>query len=127
MNNDELDTVLCFSCEERYDYFLSVVGEEKEIWILVNRDSHFLKLYAEEEGFEYLPIWPAPEFAQAYGKEDGELSPKSIALPEFLKKWVPGLKRDSIDIGVIPGRDKSVWITEAGELADDLKAELANF
>ncbi len=121
MNQDELDAVLNCSCEERYDYFLSVVEEERDIWILVNADQHFLKLYAEEDGFEYCPVWPSADFAKAYAQGEPGLSPKSISLPAFLKKWVPGLTRDDIEVGVMPGLDKSVWITAAEELARDLK------
>ena len=48
MNQDALTSVLELDGEERYDYFLSQVGEEREIWILVNTENRFLKIVSEE-------------------------------------------------------------------------------
>ncbi|WP_250655959.1 DUF2750 domain-containing protein [Alkalimarinus coralli] len=127
MSDNELKSVLELDCEERYDYFLSVVGEEKEIWILVNSDQQFLKIYAEDDGFEYLPVWPASDFAEAYCKDTDDLSPKCISLPEFFEKWVSGLMKDGIEIGVLPGLDEDVWVTPPSELQKDLQEELSNF
>jgi len=127
MNNDELKSLVSLDCEERYDYCLSQVIEEKEFWILVNEDRQFLKIFVEEEGYEYLPIWPSSELAIDYCQDSKELQPKSISLPEFFKKWVPGLKKDNLEIGVFPGSDTTVWITEPSELMNELQDELSNF
>ena len=127
MTQNPLESVLGLSCEERYDYFLSKVSEEKEVWILVNEDNQFLKIYAEDEKFEYLPVWPESDFAIEYSKNAKELSPKSISLPELFKKWVPGLKKSGLEIGVFPGLDADVWVTEPSELQNDLQDELSAF
>jgi len=127
MSDDSLEYILQMNCEERYDYFLSKVGEEKEVWILVNEEKQFLKIYAEDERFEYLPVWPSPEFAIDYAKESKDLSPKSISLPELFKKWIPGLKKDGLEIGVFPGLDADVWVTAPSELQNDLQDELSAF
>ena len=87
----------------------------------------FLKIFVEEESYEYLPIWPSSELALDYCKGATDLQPKSISLPEFFKKWVPGLKKDKLEIGVFPGSDATVWITEPSELMSDLQDELSNF
>ena len=114
-------------CESRYDYFLSAVGEEREVWILINDDDCFLKIYSEEEGFEYLPVWPTEADAQAYLQTSGEdLKTMSIALPEFLNKWITGLTKDDLVVGVSPGEDKSVWLTEPAELKADIQEELSS-
>jgi hypothetical protein len=126
-NNPTLKDLMSMDCEDRYDYFLSIVGEEREIWILINNDNQFLKIFSEEEGFEYLPVWPEDEFAQEYAEAAGDnLTPKSIALPEFLNKWVSGLQRDGLEVGVFPGVDKSVWIIEPSELKTDIQEELSS-
>ena len=109
-----------------FDYCLSKIVEDKAIWILVNDDDQFLKIYSEEDGFEYLPIWPSTELALDYCKDSDDLQPKCIDLPEFLNKWVSGLKRDGLEIGVFPGSDSTVWITEASEFKKDLQDELSN-
>lgn len=124
--SSELEHLLELNCEERYDYFLDAVIEEKEIWIVVNNNNEFLKIFAEEEGFEYLPAWPSEELARHYSARDSELQTKSISLPEFLKKWVPGLKQDELEIGVFPGSDGTVWLTSSEELKADLQDALSN-
>ncbi len=121
MSNDQLKHVLEMSGEERFDYFLTQVVEDREIWILVNAENRFLKMVAEDGGYEYLPVWPNSDFARAYTKASDDLVPKSISLPEFFKKWVPGLEKDGLEIGVFPGSDKTLWITGPSELKDDLQ------
>jgi hypothetical protein len=128
MSTPNLNEVINQSCEDRYEYFLSAIGEEREIWILVDNQNCFLKIHTDEDGgFEYLPVWPTSEFASAYAKDETELTPKSIPLPQFLKKWLPGLRKDNIEVGVFPAPDKSVWITGTEELEHDLREELNNF
>lgn len=127
MSNNGLAEVLGLDGEERYDYFLSQVGEEREIWILVNTENCFLKISSEEDGVEYLPVWPAQAFAAEYANGAEDLSPKSISLPDFFRKWVPGLTKDGLEVGVLPGLDKTVWITEAEELKRDLQDAMSDF
>ncbi|WP_406829081.1 DUF2750 domain-containing protein [Microbulbifer sp. ARAS458-1] len=128
MSEDHLESVLEQSCEERFEYFLDLVGEEREVWILINSDEHFLKLHSDEDGgFDYLPVWPSAEFAEAYSASDSDLTPKSIPLPQFLNRWLPGLKKDRIEVGIFPGADHSVWITEPADLEQDLRDELSRF
>ncbi|OZB12673.1 MAG: hypothetical protein B7X58_10970 [Marinobacter sp. 34-60-7] len=110
MTNANLSDLLNLDGEERYDVFLSLVAEEREIWILVNADNRFLKMFAE-----------------AYAKGEAGLTPRGLSLPDFFRKWVPGLTRDGLEVGVFPGLDKSVWITEAEELKRDLQDAMSDF
>ncbi|WP_223794249.1 DUF2750 domain-containing protein [Marinobacter sp. F4216] len=125
MSEHPSDHVLGMDGEERYDYFLDAVAEEREIWILVNEASQFLKIVSEEDRVAYLPVWPSDAFAADYAEGAGDLSPKAISLPDFFKKWVPGLTRDGIDIGVFPGAQIELWITEPEELKRDLQEVLS--
>ena len=127
MNRDELNYALELSGEERYDYFLGQVLETREIWILVNADNRFLKIVSGDGDVEYLPVWPAADFAAKYAEGSADLSPKVISLPDFFRKWVPGLTRDGLEVGVLPGADQTVWITEPDELKRDLQDELSAF
>ncbi len=128
MSQNEVSEILGLDCEARYEYFLDAVGEEREIWILINSDEHFLKLHSEDQGgFEYLPLWPSEAFAEAYAASESDLKAKSIPLPQFLNRWLPGLEKDAIEVGVFPGADNSVWITEPADLEQDLREELSRF
>lgn len=123
-DNDANPTSL--TSEERYDFFLDHVLEEKELWILVNENNEFLKIYAEDEEFEYLPVWPTSELAQDYASEDSSITAMGISLVEFLKKWVVGLTKDQLEVGVFPTSDGSVWMLSAEELKNDIQTELSN-
>lgn len=128
MSAQELQAILDLECEARYEYFLDVTGEEREVWILINSDEHFLKLHSDEQGgLEYLPLWPTAEFAEAYADSESDLTPRSIPLPQFLNRWLPGLDKDGIEVGVFPGSDNSVWITDPKDLEKDLRDELDRF
>ncbi|MDI9244701.1 DUF2750 domain-containing protein [Marinobacter sp. CHS3-4] len=124
MNREQINDILDMDGEERYDFFLTQVLEEREIWILVNADNQFLKIVSEEDGVAYLPVWPCAELASEYAEHSTELSPKSLSLPDFFRKWVPGLTKDGLEIGVLPGLDGELWITEPEELKRDLQDDL---
>jgi hypothetical protein len=126
MSNNDLQPILELDGEGRYDYFLDAVVEERDIWILVNSDNQFLKIVAEEDGVAYLPVWPTREFAENYAAGSGDLSPKAISLPDFFRKWVPGLTRDGIEVGVFPGADEELWITAPEELKQDLQEVMSS-
>lgn len=126
MSDDTSNSVLEADGEERYDYFLTQVAEEREIWILVNAENRFLKI-AAEDNVEYVPVWPDSGFAAGYAKGSDGLVPKSLSLPDFFRKWVPGLTRDGLDVGVFPGHDSTLWITGPEELKRDLQDAMADF
>jgi hypothetical protein len=127
MSNEALAELLGLDGEERYDFFLSHVAEEREVWILVNGDNRFLKITSDEDRVEYLPVWPASEFAVDYAKGTNDLVPMSLSLPDFFRKWVPGLTKDGLEVGVFPGLDKTLWITEPEELKRDLQDAMSDF
>ncbi|WP_236074961.1 DUF2750 domain-containing protein [Teredinibacter purpureus] len=114
-------------CESRYEIFLSMVAEERDIWVLVNEKKEFLKIHSEDHGFEYLPVWPHAEFTEFYSNSSTEkLSPKSVSVPEFFSRWVPGLERDGLKISVFPNAGTEVWIMEPSEVKSDLQDEFSN-
>jgi hypothetical protein len=127
MTNAALTAILGLDGEERYDFFLSQVAQERELWILVNADNRFLKISSDDDGVEYLPVWPASDFAADYAAGTDELTPLGISLPDFFRKWVPGLTRDGLEVGVFPGLDKILWITEPEELKRDLQDAMSDF
>lgn len=126
MDQENMEAIYEMDSEGRYDFTISYVVEEREIWILVNNDKQFLKIFSEDENFEYLPIWPTEELALAYAKNESGLEALSISLPDFFNKWVVGLEKDGLEIGVFPGTDSTIWVTEPNVLKKDLQEELAN-
>lgn len=124
---DNTDNVLQLDCQSRFEYFLEQVGDARELWILVSTDQQFLIIHSKDDNSELLPVWPSAAFATAYLKGlDEDLSPKSIALPEFFAKWVKGLEQDAIDVSVFPNAVDDVWVMTAGELKQELQNEMNN-
>ncbi|WP_370980619.1 DUF2750 domain-containing protein [Agaribacterium sp. ZY112] len=127
MSSEGFDEVNKLKHEERYEAFLALVLEDRDIWILVNSDGDVLRIYSDELGVEFLPVWPHSEFAEDYAaNSEGALVAKSIALPEFFSRWVPGLKGDDVSVGVFPGPGSDIWMMEAEELKADLQDELSS-
>ena len=121
------DVIKSLDSESRYEVFLSLVAEERDIWILVNDDNEFLKIHFEDQDLEYLPIWPNAEFAEDYCASANEkLTTKSITVPEFFTKWVPGLEGDRLLVGAFPVAGSDVWLTEPSELKSDLQDTFSN-
>lgn len=126
MTDVSIEDVLALDSEERYEFFLSLVAETRDIWILVSVDQHFLKIHLEEDDLEYLPVWPSTELAQHYcdGLQD-KLKPMSITVPTFFSKWISGLEGDEIKVGTIPKEGADVWVVEPSELKIDLQEMFA--
>lgn len=117
-----MQNTLNLPSEERYDYFLDLVAEEREVWILVNAQQEFLKLYSDELDLEALLVWPSEAFANEYAAQAGEaLQAKSIALPQFFMKWVGGLTADGLWVNVFPGAGDDAWVIEPQTLKQELQ------
>ena len=128
MTQQSFDEILTMDCEDRYDIFLTMVADERDIWILVNDDNEFLKIHSDDLDIEFLPVWPHADFTTPYCADNADgLKPKSITVPEFFTKWVPGLTRDGLDIGVFPNGGSDVWVMSPAEVKDDLQDAFSNF
>ncbi len=126
MNDSSFEEIIKLSCEERYEIFLGMVAEERDVWILVNEDKQFLKIYSEEDDSEFIPVWPHSDFTNVYSKGAAEkLTPRCISVAEFFARWVPGLENDGLRIGVFPNSGSDVWVMEPSELKSDLQEEFS--
>jgi len=114
-----LDTVNNMSAEQRYDYVISTLVDQKEVWGL-SSDSGWLILPDEDE--EHLPVWPHAQLAKAWAMGDfADCQPKAITLDDWLDKWLPGMIEDGLLIAVCPGIDNDSIIVAADELLDELR------
>ena len=127
MNELSFDQVLKLDCESRYEIFLQMVSDDRDIWVLLNDSGEFLTIHSDEHDIEYLPVWPSLDFTKYYSARASEtLIAKAIAVPEFFAKWVSGLEGDNLKVGVFPSADDTVWIMEPSELKSDLQDEFQN-
>ena len=120
--NNASNNITTLPSEDRYDYFLTLVAEERELWILVNEQEEFLKLHSDELNLEALPVWPSAAFANEYAQGASEvLTAKSIALPQFFMKWVAGLQGDGLQVNVFPNQTDDAWVITPKELKAELQ------
>ncbi len=77
---------------------------------------------------QYFPIWPHPEYAQltADNRFPGN-TPERITLSDFMNKWLPGLEKDGIKVGVFPNLEWTMWIMEPDDVGITLKDEIAQY
>ncbi len=127
MNDISFKEIEKLDCESRYEIFLSMVAEEREIWVLVNDEQEFLKIHSEDHDIEYLPVWPHADFTKYHCETSSQkLYPKNISAPQFFAKWIPGLVNDGLKVGVFPNAESEVWIMEPSEVKSDLQDEFSN-
>ena len=128
MNRDDFEQVLKLGCAERYELCLAMIAEERDIWIAVDANNEFLIIESDEEDLETLPIWPSAQFAEKYCSPlDDKLVAKSISVPEFFRKWVPGLIADCLELSVFPTSADDVSIVDAEHFKSDLQEEMSSF
>ncbi|MEE8169868.1 MAG: DUF2750 domain-containing protein, partial [Phycisphaerae bacterium] len=89
--------------ERRYDQFLDRAVSAGKVWGLKSRTkNHWCLARSLGSGArDVMPFWPDRDAAQACVKNDwAALVPGAIPLDRFLDKWLPGMSRDTILVGV---------------------------
>ncbi|MFL0810061.1 MAG: DUF2750 domain-containing protein [Agarilytica sp.] len=128
MNDISFEEIEKLDCESRYEIFLQMVAEERDVWVLINEKNEFLTIHSEDHEIEYLPVWPHSDFTKHHRTGTNEkLIAKCVSIPEFFTKWVSGLEGDGLQVGVFPTSGPDVWIMEPSEVKSDLQEEFSNF
>jgi len=89
------------SNQERYNYLVDSVLQNKQIWLLQSSDESYA-MFEDANGQSYVAIWPDKESAVPFAIDDWEgYTPARMGLGEFLN-WMNELKKDGIMIGAFP-------------------------
>lgn len=87
--------------EQRYQQLIQTIASKKEVWLLFAYEGMYAML-DDEEGNQYLPVWPDEKFAKDYAKEDWDgYFPERMGIGEFLS-WLDELEEDGIKIAAFP-------------------------
>ncbi|MBK8213047.1 MAG: DUF2750 domain-containing protein [Myxococcales bacterium] len=122
MNPDEKLAPSGMEAPERYDHFIRTICEKKAVWGLYDEGWAAGKV----EGIDVIPVWPERELAAACATGDwATLSPREIALDDFVSKWIPGATADSTRFAVFPTATEKAAVVDNAELLADIEAELA--
>src|SRR5688572_23562720 len=98
MNAKQIQAVIALPGPKRYEHFVKVVADRREVWGLFNEG---WALAGTSDGQQVFPFWPAREYAEicAEGLWDG-FAPREIDLDGFLDVFVPNLAQEKTAIGV---------------------------
>ena len=81
--------------------FLREAVEQGQVWGLQDDEGWALTASAERAGVMVLPLWSAPDGAEAAASGEWQIySPTAIPLDELLEVWLPGLEGDQTLVGV---------------------------
>jgi len=102
--------------EKRYKSFLNMAADTQQIWMLESEEGSAIM---EADGYLYLLIWPAKEFAEFF-REEGEEA-VCMDIHDFLEQTLA--LGEAYRFMVFPAKGDT-WIVTAQELCDDLQAAL---
>lgn len=113
------------SSEERYDYFIRKVADFEIVWGL--NDGGWAIL-SDNEGNEVFPFWPEKELAEICVQDSwSSYKPKSIELNHFIEKWLTGMEKDGILVGVFYTPEGKGVVVQPAKLKADLEEELEQY
>ena len=123
LTETERNAALHLVADYRYDHFVSKAARHGMVWILKDEEGPLL---LDSEGEACLPVWPHPDYAQAW-VDDDELAgfvPQSVTLPVWIEQWAAGLSQDGIAVAVFPLQDAAGIVEDAEDLAATLRERL---
>ncbi len=100
LNQEQKDSLVRLTPEQRYNYTLPKVADWEQIWSLAKKD---VWIYQAERDFL---VWPHPEFAAMYAENLLEgAEPKSISLSDWVERWCQSLEERGQNVLVFPTFD----------------------
>ncbi|HVW50489.1 MAG TPA: DUF2750 domain-containing protein [Trinickia sp.] len=90
-HSKKIENVLRLDEQSRCDYFVRKVADFEVVWGLF--DTGWAT--ASAGATTAVPFWPEEEFAALCATAEWQrFHPKSIALDDFLGRWLPGMEKD---------------------------------
>ena len=121
LDAQQIQTILQYDAQQRYNYLLQEVIHNAQIWLLV--DEHgCVMLNTDEE--DCVPVWPNEEFAQAWATEEwSHCKAEAISLEKWRNRWTTGLEEDELAIVVFPNQHNEGLIFFPDEFDDALQQQ----
>ncbi len=124
LNDQEFENVMNLPGPRRYEYFVKRTADWEELWTLRGEDGFVL--VGDDEGSEYVPVWPHRRYAEACATDEwAGLQPEAIALHDWLEVWIPGMTRDSRSVAVFPLPKGQGVVVSPERLKEDLEGEIS--
>ena len=125
LSQEQFDRAWTLPGEQRYQYFLSEIGDFQEVWTLKGPGGFVLFATHEIAQCRCLPFWPHPDHASALAVDVwADCAPERIDLKSFVVSWLPGMKRDNLKVAVFPTPLGTSIIVEPEMLMEELNGRL---
>ena len=119
LSPQELKSVERMPAEQRYQYLMSQVAKNGQVWSLYSPSGWAV---VSSEGDECFPIWPHPDFAALWINDDwSDCAPKAIDLETWITRWLPGMQEDGTLLAVFPNGDEEGVVISPAEMAEELR------
>lgn len=85
---------------EKNNFYLDVI-DQKRVWTI--KDSYGFPAPKNTSGQRVMPFWSKKNFVEeiiAQHSDYSSFEPFAVSLSDFLKKWLVGLKKDGILVGI---------------------------
>jgi hypothetical protein len=107
--------------EKRYDYFLKQVVENEEVYGLADEEGW--ALLGDDNDADILPLFPAPEFAEAFRQAQHflEFQVEAVDVNELLE-WLEEMDSEGMMVAAFPNLELQGAVVPALHLKKDLKA-----
>ncbi|KJY83235.1 phage-shock protein [Vibrio galatheae] len=119
LSNELLETVNKMRSDERFNYCLKEIANNRKVWILT--DEHgCVMLNTEDE--DCVPVWPHQEFAEQWATGDWEhCKAEPISTAKWFSRWTCGLEDDELSVVVFPGDNEEGVVLYPDEFEVELK------
>ena len=126
MNIKEIEKVSSLQPLERYKYFMKKIADNEQIYTLIDENNNYVTSVIDD--YELFPIWSSKEFANLCKINGWESFVVKQLDFDILENEIFDLIGDSnYLINVFPVYDKTGFIVDLNEFANDLKNELENY
>ncbi len=123
LNDRQYEAVRRLPATKRYEHLVKRAADTGQLWALQSQDGWVLG--ADDDGREFLPVWPHPRYAEAAatgGWQGTTAAP--IDVHDWLESWTAELVEASRLVGIFPVEDQPGAAIEPGAFAADLMGEL---
>jgi hypothetical protein len=126
LNQDEIDRIMKRPAERRYEYFVKKVADSEEVFGLADDEGWAL---LGEGDSDALPLFPFPEFAEAFNRAADWSSTYEINVLDLneLLEWLDDMEKDGMKVAVFPNAEFNAVVMEPQRLKADLQAELEKY
>jgi hypothetical protein len=123
LNDKQYEAVRRLPPPTRYEHLVKRAAAYRELWALQSKDGWVLG--TDDQGREFVPVWPHPRYAEAAANGPWEGStPVAIDVKDWLESWTPELIGSARLVGVFPVDQEANAAIDPEAFAADLEDEL---